>query len=63
MKNEKNFDCVEMKHKAAEKVQARLEAMTPDQQQEYWDRLTREFLEMQARRRQEKHDKDYPAAA
>lgn len=38
MKNEKNFDCVEMKHKAAEKVQARLEAMTSDEQQEYWDR-------------------------
>ena len=63
MKNEKNFDCVEMKHKAAEIVQARLETMTSDEQQEYWDRLTRKFLEMQARRRQEKHNTNYPAAA
>lgn len=56
----KSFDCVEMKHRAAEKVQARLATMSPDEQQAYWDRLTNEFLEMQTRRRQEKYGKDYP---
>lgn len=31
MKNDKPFDCVEMKHQAAEIVQARLGTMTPDE--------------------------------
>ncbi len=63
MKNKKPFDCVEMKHQAAEKVQARLATMTPDEQQTYWDGLTREFQETQARRRREKYGDDYPAVA
>ena len=63
MKNEKPFDCVEMKREAAEKVQARLEQMTPDEQQAYWDELTRQFQETQARRRHEKYGDDYPAVA
>jgi len=63
MTNKETFDCVEMKHQAAEKVQARLKTMTPDEQQAYWDRLTREFQETQASRRREKYGDDYPAVA
>ncbi len=63
MKSEKQFDCVEMKHRAAQKVQAHLQAMTPDDQQAYWDQLTREFQETQARRRREKYGEDNSAAA
>ena len=63
MKNEKSFDCVEMKHRAAEIVQARLEKMTPDEQQAYWDQLMQEFQETQAKRRREKYGEDYPAVA
>lgn len=33
----KTFDCVEMKHHAAEKVQAKLAGMTLDQQVAYWE--------------------------
>lgn len=61
MKTDKPFDCVEMKHLAAEIVQARLEQMTPDEQQAYWDQLTRQFQEKQSRQRHEKYGDDYPA--
>jgi hypothetical protein len=63
MTSDKPFDCVEMKHRAAEIVQARLAGMTPDEQQAYWDRLTREFLDEQARLRREKYGEDASAAA
>jgi len=58
MKN-KSLDCVEMKHQAAEKVQARLAKMTPDEQQAYWDRLTDAFQKEQTRRRHEKYGDDF----
>jgi hypothetical protein len=61
--SKKPFDCVEMKHQAAEKVQARLEKMTPDERQAYWDQLTREYIEQQARRRRQKYGDDYSAVA
>lgn len=38
MTNEKKpFDCVEMKHKGAEKVQARLAGMTREEELQYWE--------------------------
>jgi hypothetical protein len=46
MKN-KGFDCVEMKHKAAERVQARLARMTREEQLAYWDERTRDLLALQ----------------
>ena len=36
MKNEKSFDCVEMKHRGAAIVQARLANMTREEQLAYW---------------------------
>jgi hypothetical protein len=39
----KTFDCVEMKHRAAEKVQARLAGMTLDEQVGYWERRGRKL--------------------
>jgi hypothetical protein len=39
----KTFDCVEMKHRGAEKVQARLATMTLDEQVAYWERRGKEL--------------------
>ena len=41
----KTFDCVEMKHRGAEKVQAHLATMTLEEQLRYWEQRGRE-LEM-----------------
>jgi len=43
----KDFDCVEMKHKEAEKVQARLAGMIREEQLRHWDERTRELLALQ----------------
>lgn len=45
----KTFDCVEMKHRAAEKVQARLAAMSLDEQVQYWERRGKEIRQKKAR--------------
>jgi len=47
----KTFDCVEMKHRAAEKVQARLASMSLDEQVQYWERRGKELREKSARAR------------
>ena len=44
---EKKFDCVEMKHKGAEKVQARLAGMTREEQLQYWEERTRSLRALQ----------------
>lgn len=43
----KAFDCVEMKHQGAAKVQARLAGMTREEQLRYWEERTRELLALQ----------------
>ncbi len=43
----KKFDCVEMKHKGAEIVQARLAGMTREEQLAYWERRGKELLALQ----------------
>jgi hypothetical protein len=43
----KKFDCVEMKHRAAAKIQARLAEMTREEQLEYWHEQTEKLLELQ----------------
>ena len=45
----KTFDCVEMKHRAAEKVQEKLAAMSLNEQVEYWERRGKEIREKKAR--------------
>ena len=45
----KTFDCVEMKHRAAEKVQARLAGMSLDEQVEYWERRGKDLKQAKAR--------------
>ena len=49
----KTFDCVEMKHLGAEKVQSKLATMTLDEQVEYWEQRGKELrkkkLELVAR--------------
>jgi hypothetical protein len=51
---EKTFDCVEMKHRGAEALQALLSTMTEDEQTVWWRERTRELLERQARLREAK---------
>ncbi len=47
MATKKSFDCVDMKHKGAEKVQAKLKGMSREQQLEYWRVRTDELLDFQ----------------
>lgn len=49
MATKKNFNCVDMKHKGAEKVQAKLAGMSREQQLEYWRTRTDKLLELQRR--------------
>jgi hypothetical protein len=44
----KEFDCVEMKRRGAERVVAETAGMTPEQELEYW-RLATEALEREQR--------------
>jgi hypothetical protein len=43
----KKFDCVELKHKGADVVQARLAGMTREEQLVYWEERTRALLALQ----------------
>ncbi|MCL5104233.1 MAG: hypothetical protein M1133_08975 [Armatimonadetes bacterium] len=47
MATKKSFDCVDMKHKGAAKVQARLAGMSREEQLEYWRVRTDELIELQ----------------
>ena len=49
MTTKKRFDCVDMKHRAAMKVQAKLSEMSREEQLEYWRVRTDELLEFQRR--------------
>jgi len=42
-KNTKTFDCVDMKHQGAERVQARLAGMTLEEQLSFWEQRGREL--------------------
>lgn len=43
MKN-KSFDCVEMKHKAAEKIYEKMKKMSREEQIAYWKERSEEFI-------------------
>ena len=43
----KTFDCVEMKHRGAERVMKRLEGKTLEEQLKYWQRGTEELRKLQ----------------
>ena len=45
MTKKKEFDCVEMKHKGAEKVQAAIRGMTREQELAYWAEGTQKMRE------------------
>ncbi|MDO8682564.1 MAG: hypothetical protein Q7N50_03685 [Armatimonadota bacterium] len=47
MATKKSFDCVDMKRRGAEKVQAKLTGMSCEQQLEYWRARTDELLVLQ----------------
>ena len=49
MATKKSFDCVDMKHRGAEKVQAKLTGMSREQQLEYWRARTDVLLDFQRR--------------
>lgn len=44
----KTFDCVELQHHGAEKVQAKLAGMTLDEQVAYWERRGKELRKRKA---------------
>ena len=47
MATKKSFDCVEMKHRGAARVQAKLRGMSREDQLEYWRVRTEELVEFQ----------------
>jgi hypothetical protein len=47
MTNDKPFDCVEMKHQAAEKVQDHLAGMSRDEKVQYFRERTQALRELQ----------------
>ena len=47
MNNDKSFDCVEMKHQAAEKVQALLAGMTREEKISYFQERTEALRKLQ----------------
>jgi len=47
MATKKSFDCVDMKHKGAAVVQAKLAGISREEQLEYWRIKTDELLELQ----------------
>jgi hypothetical protein len=49
MATKKSFDCVDMKHRGAERVQQKLAGMSRVQQLEYWRGRTEELLDIQRR--------------
>ncbi len=51
MKKTKDFDCVEMKRKAAERIYEETKDMSLDERIEYWRTKEREFLQAQATRK------------
>lgn len=44
----KTFDCVELQHRGAQKVQAKLAGMTLDEQVAYWERRGKELRKRKA---------------
>lgn len=53
MKNEKEFDCVEMMHEGQEYVMEQLAGMTMEQKLEYWRKRTEELKDLIERKRSE----------
>ena len=47
MKN-KLFDCVEMKHKGADKIQNKLNQLTKQQELDYWMKGTEDLIKLQS---------------
>jgi hypothetical protein len=52
VKKTKEFDCVEMMHRGAERVKLETAGMTVDQQVDYWRRKTDELRQLQSRVRE-----------
>lgn len=55
----KDFDCVEMKRRGAQRVYETIKDMTREEEIEYWRRRTAEMRKKVAQRKREKH----PAAS
>lgn len=45
----KKFDCVEMKHKAAERIQKEIEGMSLEEELNYWQKKTDALRQLQKR--------------
>ena len=51
----KTFDCVEMKHKGAEKVREQIGGMTPEQELAFWQERSRILRQRQEIAKKERH--------
>jgi hypothetical protein len=58
----KTFDCVEMKQWGQEALLAKLEAMTPEEQQEFWRQQNEALREWQKELRAQRQDAEATAA-
>jgi len=55
----KTFDCVEMKRRGAERVYRTVKGMTPEEEQAFWQRGTRELRkEIEDRKQSKNRSKD-----
>jgi len=54
MATKKSFDCVDMKHRGAARVQAKLKGMSREQQLDYWRVRTDELISFQRKAVQQK---------
>lgn len=43
----KNFDCVEMKHRGAEQILKKLSGLTPEEELEFWKKRTKALQRLQ----------------
>ena len=48
----KTFDCVEMKHRAQQRLRQEMEKMTDEERREYYGRAHEQLMRLQAERRQ-----------
>ena len=55
MKMKKTFDCVEMKHRGAEKVREQTTGMTLEQELEFWQERSRILKQRQKIAKRESH--------
>ncbi len=61
MMKTKTFDCVEMKHKGAQRIMDEIKKMTSEEQLNYWKKATEEFRTLQRQKgKEQKQESVFP---